>query len=106
LKTGVEEKNNRCYIGPMAHPTPVEALLSAIDILGSQTALANALSKRFPEPVSPARVWNWINRDGGVPSEFCPDIEDLTGVKCEHLCPGTNWPVLRKRPRRAAAKAS
>ena len=90
----------------MSNPTPVESLLEAVEIMKGQTALAIALSKRCPEPVSQARVWNWINRDGGAPSEFCPDIEDLTGVKCERLCPSTNWAVLRKQPRRAVSKAS
>jgi DNA-binding transcriptional regulator YdaS (Cro superfamily) len=89
----------------MSHPTPVEALLSAIEKLGNQTDFAKALSLRSPDPVSPARVWNWINRDQSVPAEFCPDIEDLTGVRCEDLCPGPNWAVLRKQKRRVTAKA-
>lgn len=90
----------------MPNPTPVESLVQAVEKMGGQTALAGALSKRCPEPVSQASVWNWINRDGGAPAKFCPDIEDLTGVKCEHLCPGTNWAVLRKQSRRLAAKAA
>lgn len=35
-----------------------------------------------------------------VPAERCPDIEALTGVKCEDLRPDVNWAVLRKQPRK------
>jgi DNA-binding transcriptional regulator YdaS (Cro superfamily) len=89
----------------MSHPTPVEALALAIDAIGGQTALANALAERVTVPITQSHVWNWLRRDFAVPAEFCPDIEDLTGVKCEHLCPGTNWAVLRKQKRRARSAA-
>ena len=96
FKTRVEKIINECYISAMSSETPVEALLAAIAVLGSQTVLAAELSRRSKNPVSQARVWNWINRDGGAPSDFCPDIEDLTGVTCERLCPLVNWGVLRR----------
>jgi DNA-binding transcriptional regulator YdaS (Cro superfamily) len=85
----------------MQTETPVEALQAAVAVIGSQSQLASELSKRSSEPVSQARVWNWINRDGGAPSEVCPDIEDLTGISCERLCPSTNWAVLRRKKRAA-----
>ena len=88
----------------MQAPTPVEALARAVEKMGGQTALANALSERVAVPVTQSHVWNWLRRDLRVPAEFCPDIEDLTGEKCEHLCPGTNWAVLRKQKRRPAGK--
>ena len=60
-----------------------------------------------------ARGWaigshNTINRwrENGVPEKYVPDIEDITRVRCEEICPGTNWSVLRRTPRRAAAKAA
>ena len=44
----------------------------AVDILGSQMALARAIG------VSQARVWNWLNRGDNVPAEVCRDIERAT----------------------------
>lgn len=79
----------------MKTETPVEALAKAIAQFGSQASFAAALARRMKEPVSQARVWNWLNRDGGAPSDVCPDIEEMTGVRCERLCPGVNWAVLR-----------
>lgn len=80
----------------MDHVTPVDALRSAIDLAGGLSSLAEKLSARRDEQISPPRVWNWLNRDGGAPSEFCPDIEAITGVKCEFLHPTTDWSVVRK----------
>lgn len=79
----------------MKTETPVEALAKAIAQVGSQASFAAALAQRMREPVSQARVWNWLNRDGGAPSDVCPDIEEMTGVRCERLCPAVNWAVLR-----------
>lgn len=79
----------------MKAETPVEALSSAVAKFGTQARFANALSKRTSTVVSPARVWNWLNRDGGAPSELCPDIEALSGICCERLRPDVNWAVLR-----------
>lgn len=76
--------------------TPVDALMRAIDIAGGRSALAEKLpTNPDGSKVSTARIWNWVNRDGGAPASVCPDIEAITGVKCEELCPGTNWAVLR-----------
>lgn len=81
----------------MNQETPVDALNRAVAKAGSQSALASMLSSaRGGEPITAARVWNWVNRDKKAPAEFCPDIEALTGVACEHLCPDANWSVLRK----------
>jgi DNA-binding transcriptional regulator YdaS (Cro superfamily) len=44
-------------------------------------------------------------RENGVPEKYGPDIEDITGVLCEELCPGPNWTALRGTRRRVAAKA-
>ncbi len=35
-----------------------------ISLVGGQSALARALD------VSPSRVWNWLHRDGKIPSEY------------------------------------
>jgi len=51
------------------------ALERAIDLLGSQAALAKALKTK------PQNVWNWINRDEKVPAEQVLPIEAATGGK-------------------------
>lgn len=84
--------------------TPVDALKQAVDLLGSQGAMATKLTTyRNGSDISQALVWNWINRDGGAPAYICPDIEAITGVKCELLRPDVNWAVLRKTPKKAKA---
>jgi DNA-binding transcriptional regulator YdaS (Cro superfamily) len=35
---------------------------------------------------------HWKKR---IPAEACPDIERLTGVRCEELRPDVAWGVLR-----------
>ncbi len=58
--------------------TPVDFLVKACELAGGQSALAAELTKRFPlSPVSPARIFNWINRDGGAPPEYCAAIEEI-----------------------------
>lgn len=87
----------------MNQETPVDALVRAVKIAGSQSALASGLSAaRVGEPITAARVWNWVNRDKKAPAEFCPDIESLTGVLCEELAPDVNWAVLRKGKKKSA----
>jgi DNA-binding transcriptional regulator YdaS (Cro superfamily) len=44
-------------------------------------------------------VSNWRAR--GVPAERCPDIERVTGVRCERLRPDVDWDVLRVAGRNA-----
>lgn len=48
-----------------------ELIIQAVEIAGSQKALADRLG------VSPQAVWAWINR-GSVPSEYGAGIEDAT----------------------------
>lgn len=68
----------------------MEALLKAISLFGSQTALAKAIDG------SPQTISNWIAR-GNIPAEHCPAIEQATGgaVRCEDLRPDVKWHVLR-----------
>jgi DNA-binding transcriptional regulator YdaS (Cro superfamily) len=80
----------------MKRITPVDALKRAINKVGGQSALARRLSEQKPGvPVSHSSVWNWLNRDLKAPAEHCPNIEAVTGVKCEELCPNANWGVIR-----------
>lgn len=73
------------------------ALERACEIAGGSTKLANALGKRK------AVISQW--KSSRVPAEMCPDIESITGVRCEELRADVNWSVLRKTPRKQKASA-
>ncbi len=100
LKTLVDGNINKCRINRMSTKTPVEYLVAACELAGGQSALAAELTNRFPQdPVSPARIWNWINRDGGAPAEYCAAIEEIVGKKVtrQQLRPNdwkAIWPEL------------
>ena len=82
----------------MNYETPVDALAAAIEKADGMAGLASKLrDRKTGEPVSGARVWNWINRDFRAPAEFCPDIEEVTGITCEALRPDVNWGFVRNR---------
>lgn len=68
----------------------MQAIQTAIDHLGSQSALAKAIG------VAPQVVHNWVVR-GNVPAEWCPEIEKATGgaVRCEDLRADVDWAYLR-----------
>lgn len=75
-------------------------LLKAVDICGSQTALAVAIGVQQPH------VWNWIHRSNGVvPVEHCTAIEQATNglVTRENLREDwkKHWPELARRNRKA-----
>ena len=72
--------------------TPLER---AIEIAGGMTRMAASLGLS-----SHSVVYQW--RRTQVPAEKCPDIEQLTGVKCEQLRPDVSWSVLRKVSKVAA----
>lgn len=74
-----------------------QSLNSAIAVGGGIAAFARALGLKSH---SVANQWRLTR----VPAEFCPDIEKLTGVKCEQLRPDVNWAVLRK-PRKTKSVA-
>ena len=77
---------------------PTTPLDQAIKIADGITKLSRLLNLK-----SHAVINQWrLNR---VPAEQCPDIEALTGIKCEALRPDVNWAVLRKQPRKAKAAA-
>jgi DNA-binding transcriptional regulator YdaS (Cro superfamily) len=65
--------------------TPLERAITAS---GGITKLARALGLK-----SHAVINNW--REARVPADWCPDIEGLTGIRCEELRPDVNWGVLR-----------
>jgi len=72
-------------------PTPAQALEQAIERANGITALARAIPVK-----SHTVIQQW--RANRVPSDYCPRIERLTGVPCEHLRPDVDWAVLRGTP--------
>lgn len=68
----------------------MDALKRAIEIVGSQAALARKLL------VVSQVVHNWMARKN-IPAEYCPAIEKATGgaVTCEDLRPDVDWAYLR-----------
>lgn len=73
----------------------IEKALSMFD--GNQTKLAIAIGG----DVLRQNVAHWL-KNGRVPAEKAPDVEKATGIKCEELCPGVSWDVLRRKPKAAA----
>ena len=76
----------------------MDALRRAIDLFGGQAGLAAILGLRQQN------IWNWLNRSGSVPAEFCPAIERASRDKgqpilCEELRPDVAWGVLRDQHR-------
>lgn len=72
--------------------TPIEALQSVVEALGGQTALARALSQQTGRSVRQQHIWNWLNRDGGIPPAYAPLIVNLCEkrglhITCALLCP-------------------
>lgn len=74
----------------------VTCIQRAVDLHGgSPSKFASALGGG----VLRQHVEHWI-KSGRVSAEKCPDVEALTGIKCEELRPDVNWAVLRKQPRK------
>ena len=72
---------------------PQIALDQAVDAAGGKTALMRKLNERGHAISSHNTISQW--RVSGTPDKYCPDIEDITSVRCEQLSPKTNWSVLR-----------
>lgn len=71
------------------------ALQSAIDKAEGKTALMRKLNERGHSINSHNVISQWV--ENGVPAKYCPDIEELTGVSCEALCPDVKWGLVRDR---------
>ena len=65
--------------------TPIE---KAIAQLGGQTATARIFG------ISPQATQQW-SAQGRVPAEYCPRIEQLTGIRCEKLNDRVDWSLIR-----------
>jgi DNA-binding transcriptional regulator YdaS (Cro superfamily) len=82
------------------------ALDRAVEIAGGKTSLMRKLNARGWAIGSHNTINRW--RENGVPEKYVPDIEDITRVRSEEICPGPNWEALRgtRRATRRTAKAA
>ena len=72
--------------------TPEEALCRAVEVIGGQTAMARALSVKTGRSIRQQHIWNWLNRDGGLPAAYAPLVQTLCRelgeeLSCYSLCP-------------------
>jgi hypothetical protein len=78
-------------------PNPAAALDAAIAQFESQAAFHRALIARSKnKTLTKAAVSQWVRRKRGAPSDMAPDIEAISDVPCEAMCPDVSWEVLRK----------
>lgn len=79
------------------------AVEEAIEKADGKTALMRALNERGWEINSHNVISQWLIN--GVPAKYCPDIEGITGVSCERICPDVNWGLVRNRRSTDKARA-
>jgi hypothetical protein len=84
------------------HPTS-PALREAFEKAGSRVSLMEKLNERGHNISSIGVIGQWLRN--GVPARYCPDIEELTGVSCERLCPEVRWSIVRDRRKGARQQA-
>lgn len=73
-------------------PTPYEAMMQAIDCLGSQSELARLCC------LTPTAVWKWVQSTKRLPAEYVLRVEAKTGISRHHLRPDI-YPVEASPPR-------
>jgi hypothetical protein len=78
------------------------ALQEALDAVKGEPALRQQLNERGWSIKSRNVIAQWLAN--GVPPKYCPDIEALTGVTCERLCPEVKWGLVRDRRNAARNK--
>lgn len=66
---------------PIRPATPAEALRLAVDLIGSQAAMARLLRVKQPS------VWAWLARGKELPPEHVLAVEAATGVSKHDLRP-------------------
>lgn len=74
----------------VAEQTPYEALMSAVEAAGSQSALARLVG------CSNTAVWKWCQSSKRMPAEFVLKAEAATGVSRHALRPDiypVEWPL-------------
>lgn len=72
----------------------MEAIQRAIQVFGSQAAMASVLGVKQPT------ISEWLRGERPIPAERCPQIERETRrlgqpILCEELRPDVAWDVLR-----------
>lgn len=72
-----------------------DAITAAIDKSEGKTSLMRKLNERGHDIKSHNVISQWV--ENGVPAKYCPDIEALTGIRCEELCPDVKWGLVRSR---------
>lgn len=80
----------------MEHKSGIEQALAMFE--DSPTKLARAIGGG----VLRQHIEFWL-KAGKVSSDKAPDVEKVTGIPCEILCPGVNWSVVRGTDDKAAA---
>lgn len=65
------------------------ALDDALRVSKGKTALMRQLNQRGHHVGSHNTITQW--RLNGIPSKYAPDIEYLTGIPVERLCPDQPW---------------
>lgn len=78
----------------------MKPIITAIELSGvGQSGFARLINDFLhlegSEAVTAQQVWNWVNRDGQVPPQYCWAIERLSQgrVTRKHLCPN-DWPKI------------
>ena len=67
----------------------MQSIEQAISVAGGVKALASAIG------VPAQSVYFWRDGKRRIPAEYCPSIEELTGLPCEAMRPDVKWYVLR-----------
>ena len=71
-------------------------LIKAIALAGGITKFSKSLGLS-----SHMVAHQWVKTR--IPAERCPDIELLTGIKCEQLRPDVKWSVVRGTDEKSVA---
>lgn len=86
----------RCVAPTHAPVSPKAALQLAVAKYPRQADFLRALSASSGRNVTSAHLRVWLIRGTPIQTEFCPDIEHLTGIPCEMLRPDVRWASIRK----------
>jgi DNA-binding transcriptional regulator YdaS (Cro superfamily) len=70
-------------------PIELTPIQRAAEVAGGAAELARVAD------VSIQAAYQWINGKRPVPAERAPLIEKATGIRCEELCPGVPWSIVR-----------
>lgn len=73
------------------------AVDEAIKAAGNQVALASKLSELLGKPIKTGHIYYW-RTNGSVPSEYCLQIEAVTGVSRMRLRPDDYWLIWSDLP--------